>query len=110
MTQHLHATYVPGCYRCELSRDEVRHQPAATRLEQIVRAVSVQYQRKGAPPTVREIGAVVGLRSSSTVNRYLHQAVEMGLVRQLPGSHSYLPVTPGRCALCGHWLATAESA
>lgn len=24
MTQHLHSTVVPGCYRCELGQDEVK--------------------------------------------------------------------------------------
>jgi hypothetical protein len=23
MTEHLHSTFVPGCYRCDLSRDEL---------------------------------------------------------------------------------------
>lgn len=27
MTQHLHSEYVEGCYRCDLSRDEVPPSP-----------------------------------------------------------------------------------
>lgn len=33
MTQHDHSEYMPGCYRCELGRDEAMHAVATERDE-----------------------------------------------------------------------------
>ncbi|MFC2341578.1 MAG: helix-turn-helix domain-containing protein, partial [Selenomonas artemidis] len=37
---------------------------------------------KGYPPSVREIGTAVGLKSSSTVHRYLAMLEENGAIRR----------------------------
>ncbi|SMD07357.1 MarR family transcriptional regulator [Sporomusa malonica] len=37
------------------------------------------------PPTVREIGAAVGLRSSATVYTYLTRLEAQGLIQRKPG-------------------------
>ncbi|SMC62942.1 MarR family transcriptional regulator [Sporomusa malonica] len=37
------------------------------------------------PPTVREIGAAVGLRSSATVHTYLTRLEAQGLIERKPG-------------------------
>ena len=37
---------------------------------------------KGYPPSVREIGSAVGLKSSSTVHRYLSMLEENGAIRR----------------------------
>ena len=37
---------------------------------------------KGYPPSVREIGTAVGLKSSSTVHRYLSMLEENGMIRR----------------------------
>ena len=39
----------------------------------------------GYPPSVRDIGKAVGLKSSSTVHMYLVQLEELGLIRRDPG-------------------------
>jgi repressor LexA len=38
------------------------------------------------PPTVREIGAAVGLSSSSTVHAHLTKLVELGFIERKPNS------------------------
>ena len=39
MTQHLHNTHVPGCFRCELREDEARDHAAAEWHDQITDAL-----------------------------------------------------------------------
>lgn len=43
-------------------------------------------QPRAYPPTVREIGAAVGLSSSSTVHYYLKKLEGQGLIERLPKS------------------------
>jgi repressor LexA len=62
--------------------------------------ISKFIQEKGYPPSVREMGAAVGLSSSSTVHAHLSQLEKKGYVRRdptkpraleiLPLSHSFL--------------------
>lgn len=42
-------------------------------------------QSKSVPPTLREIGAAVGLRSTNTVHVYLHRMVRDGLIEMDSG-------------------------
>jgi len=50
---------------------------------QLIREFMLRYQRiHGRPASVREIGAAVGLSSTSGVHRHLEQLERMGLVRR----------------------------
>ena len=50
-----------------------RKRCADKRMEQIYKVIKEQLMKKGYPPSVREIGKEVGLKSSSTVHGYLNQ-------------------------------------
>ena len=54
------------------------------RQQQIFNFVSNEVQSKGYPPSVREIGAAVGLSSSSTVHAHLRALERKGLVKRDP--------------------------
>ena len=45
-----------------------------------------EVRKKGYPPSVREIGQGVGLRSSSTVHAHLSKLEEKGYIRRVEGS------------------------
>lgn len=47
----------------------------------ILEAIKKNINDRGYPPTVREIGKAVGLRSSSTVHGYLHRLEEKELIK-----------------------------
>lgn len=52
----------------------------------------------GYPPSVREIGGAVGLKSPSTVHGYLVRLEEMGLIRRDPAKPRALEVLHGSTA------------
>lgn len=54
------------------------------RQQQILTFIRQRIKTNGYPPSVREIGEAVGLRSSSTVHSYLVQLEELGLIRKDP--------------------------
>ena len=54
------------------------------RQEQILSFITAQLAQKGYPPSVREICAAVGLRSSSSVHAQLTQLEEKGYIRRNP--------------------------
>lgn len=54
------------------------------RQQQILNFIRQRIKSNGYPPSVREIGEAVGLRSSSTVHSYLVQLEEMGFIRKDP--------------------------
>lgn len=55
-----------------------------TRQQQILAYIKDMLHAKGYPPSVREIGTAVGLRSSSTVHSHLTKLEEMGFLRRDP--------------------------
>lgn len=55
-----------------------------TRQRQILNYIKEQADRKGYPPSVREIGAAVGLSSSSTVHSHLNALERHGMIRRDP--------------------------
>ena len=61
--------------------------------ESILRFIADYYGEVGVPPTVRQIGAHVGLSSSSTVHFHLKRLVDAGRLRSL-GSRGFLLVEP----------------
>jgi len=54
------------------------------REDEILRFIQYNLRKKGYPPSVREIGQAVGLKSSSTVHSYLRRLEEKGLLRRDP--------------------------
>ena len=54
------------------------------RQQQILVYIKDRLQAKGYPPSVREIGTAVGLRSSSTVHSHLTKLEELGFLRRDP--------------------------
>lgn len=54
------------------------------RQQAILDYIKVKIRRDGYPPSVREIGEAVGLKSSSTVHAHLLQLEEKGLLRRDP--------------------------
>jgi len=57
---------------------------AGQREAEIVRYIKHSIQSRGYPPSVREIGEAVGLKSSSTVHNYLCRLEEKGVLRRDP--------------------------
>ncbi|CFX44831.1 LexA repressor [Syntrophomonas zehnderi OL-4] len=54
------------------------------RQRQILQFIQKKTKTQGYPPSVREIGAAVGLKSSSTVHMYLVQLEEKGYIKRDP--------------------------
>lgn len=54
------------------------------REESILKVIIESVKQKGYPPSVREIGEVVGLSSSSTVHSYLKRLEQKGFLRRDP--------------------------
>ncbi|MBO8140962.1 MAG: transcriptional repressor LexA [Firmicutes bacterium] len=54
------------------------------RQRQILEFIKREVQRKGYPPSVREIGQAVGLSSSSTVHGHLGKLEQKGYIRRDP--------------------------
>lgn len=56
----------------------------SARQQAILDCIKDKIQRDGYPPSVREIGEIVGLKSSSTVHAHLIQLEEKGLIKRNP--------------------------
>ena len=54
------------------------------RQQDILDFIKQEVQKKGYPPSVREIGEAVGLASSSTVHGHLARLESKGLIRRDP--------------------------
>lgn len=54
----------------------------STRQQAILEFIQHEVQKKGYPPSVREIGKAVGLSSSSTVHGHLHRLEKRGYLRR----------------------------
>lgn len=63
------------------------------RQKEILDYISDQVEAKGYPPSVREIGAAVGLSSSSTVHSHLAALERKGLIKRDPSKPRALLLT-----------------
>ena len=61
-----------------------RNHSSGERQEMIFKYIKEFLLEKGYPPSVREIGKAVGLKSSSTVHGYLARLEEAGLIKRDP--------------------------
>ncbi|WP_204037285.1 transcriptional repressor LexA [Micromonospora qiuiae] len=64
------------------------------RQRQILAVIRAWVQRHGYPPTVREIGAAVGLGSPSSVAHHLKTLAHHGLIRRAPGGPRAVDARP----------------
>lgn len=62
----------------------MKRRSLSARQRHILEFIHEQVQLKGYPPSVREIGAAVGLASSSTVHSHLRKLEEYGYIRRDP--------------------------
>ncbi|NLK00240.1 MAG: transcriptional repressor LexA [Clostridia bacterium] len=56
----------------------------SSRQKLILEYIKNEIKKRGYPPTIREIGASVGLKSSSTVHNHLSQLEKKGYIRRDP--------------------------
>lgn len=61
-----------------------QHQHSIERQQEIFQYIKDFLLKKGYPPSVREIGKAVGLRSSATVHGYLEKLEAKGMIRRDP--------------------------
>jgi len=67
----------------------------------ILHAVEEIWRTHGRSPTIREIGAAVGIRTPSHVAYHVRALVAHGLLRRLPGSRGLLPARPAGLSIRG---------
>lgn len=65
------------------------------RQKQILEFIKERVRVKGYPPSVREIGEAVGLRSSSTVHGHLNRLEEKGYIRRDPTKPRAIEILDG---------------
>lgn len=58
--------------------------PAGDKQQQIYEVIQQSIRTKGYPPSVREIGVAVGLKSPSTVHAHLSKLTQLGRIRRDP--------------------------
>jgi repressor LexA len=68
------------------------------RQRKIMEYIVAKIQKKGYPPSVREIGAAVGLSSSSTVHAHLSKLEQLGYLRRDPTKPRAIEVLVGGMA------------
>lgn len=92
MTPHDHSTFVEGCYRCELSRDEVAAPRISESAERVLGVIRRQ-ARYGDPVPVAVIKGSLhdGRRAGGAwVDAALRRLLAAGLVER-PTKGNYLP-------------------
>lgn len=65
------------------------------RQREIIRYIQEEVQKKGYPPSVREIGEAVGLSSSSSVHAQLEKLEQLGYIRRDPTKPRAIEVLVG---------------
>jgi repressor LexA len=76
-------------------------QPLTATQTRIVKYIAAFARQNGFPPTVREIGAAVGLASSSTVAYQLKRLEKLGVLRHTQGVARGTVVVNGESLLRG---------
>ncbi|OEH84809.1 repressor LexA [Desulfuribacillus stibiiarsenatis] len=69
--------------------------PISKRQTNILNFIKAEVQKKGYPPSVREIGEAVGLASSSTVHGHLSTLEELGYIRRDPTKPRAIEILDG---------------
>ncbi|NMA38301.1 MAG: transcriptional repressor LexA [Papillibacter sp.] len=60
---------------------------------QVLECIQKSIEKNGYPPSVREIGAAVGLSSPSTVHSHLHALEKAGLIKRAEGKTRSITLT-----------------
>lgn len=68
----------------EKNRGPLTHRPLTSRQQKILTAISEAIETRGYPPSMREIGDIVGLASLSSVTHQLNRLEELGYIRRDP--------------------------
>jgi repressor LexA len=74
---------------------EVAMQGLTNRQEEVLTGIRLIFQETGYPPTVRELGERLGLRSSCTVQRHLEALERKGFIRRNPTKARTIEITRG---------------
>ena len=59
-----------------------KRKPLTVREKQIMRYITQEINKNGYAPSVREIGAAVGLSSTATVHTYLNKLEKLGYIKK----------------------------
>ena len=81
---YFHRNMTQSAAHCEHSEEVNTLKKISKRQEDILSFIKDEVQKKGYPPSVREIGEAVGLASSSTVHGNLARLESKGLIRRDP--------------------------
>lgn len=65
------------------------------RESEILQVIKREIHKNGYPPSVREIGLAVGLKSSSTVHHYLNRLEDKGYIRRNPAKPRAIEILDG---------------
>ena len=92
-------------------RVETSLTPRQVEILAYLRATTVE---RGFPPSIREIGKAVGLRSSSSVAAQLRHLMDLGYITRDPNSPRTIVLTDRAtnaeiCDICGRVLAGTPS-
>jgi repressor LexA len=79
-----HKCQVPGIVSWRIMRKETMEKPATERQQHILEVIRAFTAAHGYPPSVREIGELVGLSSSSTIHAHLKALERRGLISRDP--------------------------
>ena len=63
---------------------EAQRPPLTPRQQKILDAIRTEIEQKGYPPSMRQIGDIVGLASLSSVTHQLGRLEKMGYIRRDP--------------------------
>lgn len=80
------------------------------RRRRILRYIAREIDRHGYPPTIREIGAAVGISSTSLVNYHLLKLEDAGLIERSDAVSRGLSLTPAGYAALGLVSPAADAA
>ena len=83
------------CYTVRGRKELVGLSSIGAREKQILEYIARELESRGYPPSVREIGEAVGLRSSSTVHGYLSSLERKGYIRRDPAKPRAIEVLLG---------------
>ncbi len=83
------------CYTVRGRKELVALSSLGAREKQVLEYIARELEVRGYPPSVREIGEAVGLRSSSTVHGYLSSLERKGYIRRDPAKPRAIEVLLG---------------
>lgn len=75
--------------------------PLTPRQQAAVDAIRESLADRGYPPSVRELGAAIGLSSTSSVKHVLNRLRDKGAIVRQPGRPRAIAITGGVCPACG---------